>query len=314
MRILFMGTPDFARSVLQSLCEDGEDIAAVVTQTDKPKGRKMLPAPPPVKEYALSRGLPVYQPATLRDGAFADTLAQLAPELIVVVAYGKILPGYILDYPKYGCINVHASLLPRWRGAAPIQRAIMAGDAVSGVTIQYMAAGIDTGDMLCKIETPITEEMDYGMLHDQLAADGCQALRQALAAIRSGTVIREAQNDFLATYASKIENADCALDFSRPLADVHNRIRGLSPMPLAIAQMPDGRRLKIAAAQRTNERTDAAPGTVISMNKSGIRVACADGVLLITEVQPEGKKRMRAADFANGRAIAAGDVLETPCL
>ena len=163
--------------------------------------------------------------------------------------------------------------------------------------------------MLCKLETPIAEETDYGMLHDQLAADGCQALRQALAAIRSGTVIREAQNDFLATYASKIENADCALDFSRPLADVHNRIRGLSPMPLAIAQMPDGRRLKIAAAQRTNERTDSAPGTVISMNKSGIRV-----VLLVTEVQPEGERRVRAADFANGRASAAGDVLKTPCL
>ena len=314
MRIVFMGTPDFARSILEHLITSGENIIAAVTQPDKPVGRKKTMTPPPVKEYALAHGIPVYQPEKLKDGSFAGTLAQLDPELIIVVAYGRILPNYILDYPKHGCINIHASILPRWRGAAPIQRAIMAGDTLSGVTIQYMAEGIDTGDVIGKVETPITEEMDYGMLHDQLAKDGCQAITQVLADIRGGTVVREVQNDSLATYAAKIENPDCILHFAASAAEVHNRIRGLSPVPLAITMMPDGRKLKIAAAIRTEEISSAAPGTVIAMDKKGIRIACGDGVICVTEVQPEGKKRMRAADFINGRAIAVGDILTEPAL
>jgi len=312
MKILFMGTPDFARTILEHLTASGENVIAAVTQPDKPVGRKKTLTPPPVKQFSLEHGIPVYQPERLKDGAFADTLAVLDPELIIVVAYGRILPNYILDYPKYGCINIHASILPRWRGAAPIQRAIMAGDTASGVTVQYMAEGIDTGDVIAKIDTPVPADMDYGMLHDRLAQDGCRVITEAIAAIRGGTVVREVQDDSLATYAAKIENADCALDFARPMAEIHNRIRGLSPVPLAIALLPDGRKLKIAAARCTDEHTAAAPGTVVAADKNGIRVACADGVLLITEVQPEGKKRMRAADFVNGRAISAGDVLTAP--
>lgn len=314
MKIVFMGTPDFARSILEHLLAGGENIVGVLTQPDKPVGRKKTLTPPPVKELALARGIPVYQPERLKDGAFADTLAELDPDLIIVVAYGRILPNYILDYPKYGCVNIHASILPRWRGAAPIQRAIMAGDTLSGVTVQYMAEGIDTGDVIATVETPITEDTDYGMLHDQLAVAGCEAISQTLRDIRGGTVVRKPQDESLANYAAKIENADCLLDFAASAAEVHNRIRGLSPIPLAIAAMPDGRKLKIAAAKRTTESSSAAPGTVIAMDKNGIRVACGDGVLCITEVQPEGKKRMRAADFINGRSIAVGDVLTTPVL
>ncbi len=314
MKIVFMGTPDFARSILEHLVTSGENIVAAVTQPDKPVGRKKTMTPPPVKEYALAHSIPVYQPERLKDGAFAGTLAELDPDLIIVVAYGRILPNYILDYAKHACINIHASILPRWRGAAPIQRAIMAGDTLSGVTIQYMAEGIDTGDVIAKIETPITEDTDYGMLHDQLASAGCQAITQALADIRGGTVVREVQDDSLATYAAKIENADCVLDFAASAAEVHNRIRGLSPVPLAITAMPDGRKLKIAAACRTEETSSAAPGTVIGMDKNGIRIACGDGVICVTEVQQEGKKRMPAANFINGCAIAVGDVLTTPVL
>ena len=172
MRILFMGTPDFARSILEKLHKDGENIVAVVTQPDKPQGRKMILTPPPVKQYAMENGLPVYQPVTLKDGAFAEELSLIDPELIIVAAYGKILPAYVLDYPKYGCINAHASLLPRWRGAAPIQRAIMAGDRLSGVTAMYMAQGLDTGDMILTVRVPITDEDDFGTLHDKLAVAG----------------------------------------------------------------------------------------------------------------------------------------------
>ena len=314
MKIVFMGTPDFARSILEHLLSCGENVIAAVTQPDKPVGRKKTLTPPPVKEFARANGIPVYQPERLKDGAFADTLAELDPDLIIVVAYGRILPNYILDYPKHGCVNIHASILPRWRGAAPIQRAIMAGDTLSGVTVQYMAEGIDTGDVIATVETPITEDTDYGMLHDRLASAGCQAISQALRDIRSGTVVRHPQDDTLATYAAKIENADCILDFAASAAEIHNRIRGLSPVPLALTVLPDGRKLKIAAAKRTEETSAAAPGTVIALDKNGIRVACGDGVLCITEVQPEGKKRMRAADFINGRAVAVGDMLTTPVL
>lgn len=314
MKILFMGTPEFARSILESLLSDGENVAAVVTQPDKPTGRKKVLTPPPVKECALAHGLPVYQPTTLKDGAFAQTLAEIDPDVILVAAYGKILPGYILEYPRYGCINAHASLLPRWRGAAPIQRAIMAGDTLTGVTAMYMAAGLDTGDMILKVETPILDEDDYGTLHDKLSVAGCTAMRETLAALRNGTLSREVQNDSLATYAEKIENPDCALDFAQPAIEVRNRIRALSPAPLAVALLPDGRKLKIAAAVCIGDTTDQTPGTVLAADKAGIRIACGDGVLLVTEVQPEGKKRMRATDFVNGRAIAPGDILRTPAL
>ena len=312
MKILFMGTPDFARSILEKLHKDGENIIAVVTQPDKPQGRKMILTPPPVKQYALENGIPVYQPLTLKDGAFAEELSRIDPELIIVAAYGKILPAYILDYPKYGCINAHASLLPRWRGAAPIQRAIMAGDTRSGVTSMYMAQGLDTGDMILTVQVPITDDDDFGTLHDKLAVAGGEAMTQTIEKLRSGTVIREVQNDADATYAAKIENPDCVIDFGKSVTEVHNQVRGLSPVPLALTWMPDGKRLKIIAAQKEICAVTAAPGTVVAIDRGTLDIACGDGILHITHLQPEGKGRMAAADFLRGRKISVGDVLHTP--
>ena len=312
MKILFMGTPDFARSILEKLHKDGENIVAVVTQPDKPQGRKMILTPPPVKQYALENGIPVYQPLTLKDGAFAEELSRIDPELIIVAAYGKILPAYILDYPKYGCINAHASLLPRWRGAAPIQRAIMAGDTLSGVTSMYMAQGLDTGDMILTVQVPITDDDDFGTLHDKLAVAGGDAMTQTIEKLRAGTVIREVQNDADATYAAKIENPDCVIDFGKSVTEVHNQVRGLSPVPLALTWMPDGKRLKIIAAQKEICTVTATPGTVTAIDRGTLDIACADGILHVTHLQPEGKGRMAAADFLRGRKISAGDVLHTP--
>ena len=312
MRILFMGTPDFARSILEKLHKDGENIVAVVTQPDKPQGRKMILTPPPVKQYAMDNGLPVYQPVTLKDGAFAEELSLIDPELIIVAAYGKILPAYVLDYPKYGCINAHASLLPRWRGAAPIQRAIMAGDRLSGVTAMYMAQGLDTGDMILTVRVPITDEDDFGTLHDKLAVAGGEAMTETIAKLRDGTVTREVQNDADATYAAKIENPDCVIDFTKSVTDVYNQVRGLSPVPLALTWMPDGKRLKIVAAQKEIRTVTAAPGTVVTIEGGTLDIACADGILHVTHLQPEGKGRMAAADFLRGRKLSVGDLLRTP--
>lgn len=312
MKILFMGTPDFARSILEKLHKDGENIVAVVTQPDKPQGRKMILTPPPVKQYAQENGIPVYQPVTLKDGAFAEELSLIDPELIIVAAYGKILPAYILDYPKHGCINAHASLLPRWRGAAPIQRAIMAGDTLTGVTAMYMAQGLDTGDMILTVEVPITEGDDFGTLHDKLAVAGGEAMTQTVAKLRAGTVIRQMQNDADATYAAKIENPDCVIDFGKSVTEVHNQVRGLSPVPLALTWMPDGKRLKIIAAQKEICAVTAAPGTVVAIDRGTLDIACGDGILHVTHLQPEGKGRMAAADFLRGRKLSVGDVLHTP--
>ena len=312
MKILFMGTPDFARSILEKLHKDGENIVAVVTQPDKPQGRKMILTPPPVKQYAQENGLPVDQPLTLKDGAFAEELSLIDPDLIIVAAYGKILPAYILDYPKYGCINAHASLLPRWRGAAPIQRAIMAGDTVSGVTSMYMAQGLDTGDMILTVEVPITEGDDFGTLHDKLAVAGGEAMTQTVAKLRAGTVTRKVQNDAGATYAAKIENPDCVIDFTKSVTEVHNQVRGLSPVPLALTWMPDGKRLKIIADRKEICTVTAAPGTVVAIDRGTLDIACADGILHATHLQPEGKGRMAAADFLRGRKLSVGDVLHTP--
>ena len=312
MKILFMGTPDFARSILEKLHKDGENIVAVVTQPDKPQGRKMILTPPPVKQYAQENGIPVYQPLTLKDGAFAQELSRIDPELIIVAAYGKILPSYILDYPKHGCINAHASLLPRWRGAAPIQRAIMAGDTLTGVTAMYMAQGLDTGDMILTVEVPITDEDDFGTLHDKLAIAGGEAMTQTIEKLRSGTVIRQMQNDADATYAAKIENPDCVIDFGKSVTDVYNQVRGLSPVPLALTWMPDGKRLKIIAAQKEICAVTAAPGTVVAIDRGTLDIACGDGILHVTHLQPEGKGRMAAADFLRGRKLSVGDVLHTP--
>lgn len=313
MKILFMGTPDFAVPSLRALYGSGEEIVGVVTQPDKPRGRGYVLTPPPVKTYAAAHGLPVFQPARLRDGSFDDTLKALEPELIVVVAYGKILPPHILEAPKYGCINVHGSLLPALRGAAPMQRAILNGLDVTGVTTMYMAEGMDTGDMLLRAEVPIREEDNFESVHDRMAEAGAALLLETIAALRAGTLVRIPQDDSLATYAPKIEKADCLLDFSMPVKAVFDRVRGLSPIPLSFTHTPDGKLLKVVAARRARLSGDCgAPGTVLSLDTAqdgGIEVACGEGSLLLTRVVPEGKAPMSAADYIRGRRLSVGERL-----
>ena len=310
MKILFMGTPDIARDCLAALCEANYDVVAVVTQPDKPKGRGYVLTPPPVKVYATERNIPVYQPATLRDEAFASLLTEIDPDLIAVVAYGKILPKNVLDYPKFGCINVHASLLPKYRGAAPIQRVIIDGEKVTGITTMYMAEGLDTGDMMLKSEVEITLDDNFETLHDKLAASGAKTLVETVRAIENGTVTREVQDDSLANYAAKIEKSDCLIDFTRPAIEVHNRIRGLSPIPLSFTHTPDGKLLKVVSATLGNKNASGneTAGKVISV-EGGIEVACGEGSVILNIVVPEGKGKMAAADFVRGRKVAVGDVL-----
>jgi methionyl-tRNA formyltransferase len=311
MRILYMGTPDFAVFSLRALIESGEEIVGVITQPDKPKGRGYELQPPPVKKYALEQGLPVYQPTTLRGDDFAALLSELDPELIVVVAFGKILPRNVLDYPKHGCINVHGSLLPAYRGAAPMQRAIIDGCTVTGITTMYMADGIDTGDMLLKAECPINDDDNFETIHDRLGALGAQTLLDTIAALKGGTLVATPQDDSLATHAAKIEKADCLLDFSDTVRALHCRIRGLSPIPVAITHTPDGKLLKIPAAEPSTmaRPADAKCGEIVSLDGGVITVACGDGTLALSRVTPEGKRPMAAADYIRGRNVSVGDIL-----
>lgn len=310
MKILFMGTPDIAATCLAALLDAGEEVIAVVTQADKPKGRGYTLTPPPVKLLATERGIPVYQPASLRTEEFGAFLSALDPDLIAVVAYGKILPPAVLDYPKYGCVNLHASLLPKYRGAAPIQRAIMAGEAETGVTTMYMAEGLDTGDMLLSARIPIGPKDDFGSIHDRMAAVGGDLLCETVKRLREGTVTRHPQDDAAASYAHKIEKVDCHLDLTKSARALDPYIRGLSPIPLAFVRRADGKLLKIAAAE-VREGTGT-PGEVIGLDDhkdGGILVACGEGALLLREILPEGKGKMQAADYVRGRQIKLGEVL-----
>ena len=310
MRILFMGTPDFALFSLRALVEAGENVIGVVTQPDKPKGRGYTLTPPPVKVYATEQGLPVYQPATLRGEDFSALLSELAPDLIVVVAFGKILPASVLDYPKYGCINVHGSLLPEYRGAAPMQRAIIDGKRETGITTMFMDVGLDTGDMLLVEKIEIAPNDNFETVHDKLGACGARVLLRTLDELRAGRLNRIRQDDALATYAAKIEKSDCVIDFSKPAQTVHDQIRGLSPIPLAFTHTPDGKMLKVIASQISDTASSSVPGTVLSLTGGRITVACKEGAVDLLTVLPEGKKRMSAADFINGRRIAVGDILQ----
>lgn len=309
MKILFMGTPDFALGSLRALVESGEEIVGVVTQPDKPKGRGYALLPPPVKSYALEVGLDVYQPNTLRDEDFAALLDSLSPELIVVVAYGKILPENVINFPKYGCINVHGSVLPEYRGAAPMQRAIIDGKKKTGITTMYMDKGLDTGDMLLIRECEIGENDNFEDIHDRLSSLGAATLIETIKEIKNGTSVRIKQDGSKATYAAKIEKSDCLIDFSRSAQEIHNQIRGLSPIPLAFTHTPDGKLLKIIES-RISKTDDASSevGKVLSVGDT-IDVACGEGVISILRLLPEGKGRMSAADFTRGRKIAAGDIL-----
>ena len=310
MRILFMGTPDFALFSLRALVEAGEDVIGVVTQPDKPKGRDYTLTPPPVKVYAEEQNLPVYQPNSLRGDDFATLLAEIDPELIVVVAYGKIMPANVLDYPKYGCINVHGSLLPEYRGAAPMQRAILDGKRETGIVTMYMDVGIDTGDMLLRAPMTIEETDNFETIHDKLGALGAETLLKTLTGLKDGTLVRVPQDSEKATYAAKIEKSDCVLDFTQSAKWVHDRVRGLSPIPLSFTHTPDGKMLKVIASERVDVSvTGKRAGEVLSLANGKITVACADGAVALLTVLPEGKKKMSAADFINGRKISVGDIL-----
>ena len=312
MKILFMGTPDFALFSLRALVEQsGHEICGVITQPDKPKGRGYTLLPPPVKVYAEEKGIPVYQPSTLRDEAFAQLLGDLDPDLIAVVAYGKILPLNVIDYPKYGCINVHGSLLPEYRGAAPMQRAVIDGKRVTGITTMYMAEGLDTGDMLLKYEFAIGENDNFETVHDGLGMLGAKALLDTVEMLAEGKAVRIPQDDSLSTYAKKITKEDCLLSFDRDARSLHNLIRGLSPIPLAFTHTPDGKLLKVIESRIADESVEHSPdeiGRVISL-ESGIEVACAKGSVRILRLLPEGKSRMSAEDFIRGRKISVGDRL-----
>ena len=310
MRVLFMGTPDFALPTLKALCDKGYEIVGAVTQPDKPKGRGHHMMPPPIKEFALEKNIPVYQPLTLKGEEFAALLSELDPELIVVVAFGKILPQNVLDYPKYGCVNVHGSLLPEYRGAAPMQRAIIDGKRVTGITTMMMAAGLDTGDMLLKCEIEIGENDNFEAIHDKLSFAGAELLIETVEKLEKGEIIPEKQNDEMATYAAKIEKSDCLLDFSLDAKTLHDLIRGLSPIPLSFTHTPDGKLLKIVESRVIDAEkvSDKPCGTVISVGND-IKVACGKGILSFLTVVPEGKGRMSAGDFVRGRKIAEGDIL-----
>lgn len=306
-----MGTPDFALFSLKGLCENGYNVIGVVTQPDKPKGRGYTLTPPPVKVYAEEIGIPVYQPNSLRTEEFASLLAELDPELIAVVAYGKILPKNVLDYPKYGCINVHGSLLPEYRGAAPMQMAIIDGKKTTGITTMFMAEGLDTGDMLLKAECEIAENDNFEIIHDRLGALGAELLRKTVDGLAKNEITPIPQDHSKATHTSKITKEDCLIDFSKDADTVHNLIRGLSPIPLSFTHTPDGKLLKIVESEiceRESENEDF--GKVISLENGKIRILCARGSINVLKVLPEGKGRMSAADFIRGRKISEGDVLK----
>ena len=309
MKILFMGTPDFALFSLKAIASSAHEIVGVVTQPDKPKGRGYTLTPPPVKVFALEKGIPVYQPTTLRDEVFAELLSSLAPDVIVVVAYGKILPKNVLEFPKFGCVNVHGSLLPEYRGAAPMQRAIIDGKKQTGITTMYMAQGLDTGDMLLKDTVDIEENDNFEDIHDKLGECGARLIIKTLDALENGSAQRTPQDESLATYAAKITKETCSIDFSADAQSVHDLIRGLSPIPLSFTHTPDGRLLKIICARLTHsDGTYGRCGEVISLD-NGITVACGKGAVTLTRVIPEGKSRMDASDFIRGRKIAVGDIL-----
>lgn len=308
-RILFMGTPDIAATCLDALFEAEANIVGVVTRIDKPKGRHAVLTPPPVKLCAEAHGVPVFQPRTLRDEAFAAYLDELAPDLILVVAFGMILPPNVISYPRYGCLNVHASLLPRYRGAAPMQRAIMDGESETGITIMYMDEGLDTGDIISTLKFPIGEEDDFEAIHDRSAELGSVLLSNTVTDIFEERITRTKQDDSLATYAKKVEKEDCKLDFTMSAQRLDCIIRGVTPIPGAFAYL-NGKMLKINRARPI--KGAGACGEVVDLDDKGdgaITVACGEGALRITSVIPEGKGKMSAGDFIRGRKIKLGDIL-----
>lgn len=302
MRIVFMGTPDFAVPHLARLIDCGHDIAGIFSQPDRPKGRGHKLAPPPVKELALSRGIKVHQPEKLRDGGALAILQELEPELIAVVAYGRILPKEILELPKYGCVNLHASLLPKLRGAAPIQWAVINGETKTGVTTQFMAEGIDTGDIILSKETEIGAEETAGELFERLAALGADALAETVELIASGKAERQKQDDSLATHAPMLDKKIANLDFNKSPEELCNLIRGLNPSPMAFTRF-GGKVVKILAAKPNFEYYGTA-GEILDPKR--LIVGCKGGAIELSNVRPEGKKPMSGEEFARGKRLDKG--------
>ena len=305
MRIVFMGTPDFAVPSLQALIDAGHDVCAVYTQPDKPQGRKQILTAPPVKTLALEHDIPVFQPNTLKNEDEQARLRELAPEVIIVVAYGKLLPKAVLDIPPHGCINVHGSLLPRWRGAAPIQWAVIAGDEMAGVTTMQMAEGLDTGDMLLTYKTKVGEKETAGELFDRLAQSGAELLTQTL--VKLDEITPRPQDDAQSCYAHMLDKQMAVIDWSKSAHEIDCLIRGLNPWPIALTTL-SGERLKVFAAEKAAGNGE--PGTVLEADpKKGLTVACGEGALKLTEIQLVGGKRMKATDFLRGHAIEVGTKL-----
>ena len=306
MRILFMGTPEFAEKSLAELIEDKRDVVCVITQPDKPKGRGYEMAMPEVKVYALEHNIPVYQPETLKDGAILPILEEYNPDIIIVVAYGKILPEYILNFPKYGCVNIHGSLLPRYRGAAPIQRAVIDGEKVSGVTSMYMEKGLDTGDMLIKGELPIGETTTAGEYHDALAVLGGKVLLETIDALKEGSITPEKQDDSLSTYAHQLSKAEGEINWNNTNEEIYNKVRGLNPWPKAYSFLGK-KRFVVDFVYKSDKCGN--PGEVIEADENGIVVACKEGSVIIKDIKIEGKKMMPVADFLRGHKIEKGTLL-----
>ena len=311
MKAVFFGTPDIAASCLERLLSVGVDVIYTVTRADKPKGRGYKVEYSPVKQVSLDHGIPVYQPVTLRDGEAYELLSSLGADVFITVAYGRILPSDILAIPPMGCINMHASLLPYLRGASPINRALMNGDKVGGVTVMYMDEGLDTGDIVLQKTVDIPDDMDFGTYYDVITNLGCDALEDYVNLAANGQVTRTPQDHSLATYAAKVEKEETLLDFGESADDVYNKIRGLSPSPCAYTFLA-GKRVKVYKAEKGSG--NGRPGSILAANKKGIEIAVSGGSIIITELQPEGKGRMTASAFLAGNKVvptedAKGDTL-----
>ena len=302
MRVVFMGTPDIAATCLKKIIADGFDIVGVYTQPDRPKNRGMKLAFSPVKEVALESGLPVFQPENFREEATVEQLRALKPDVVAVVAYGRILPQSVLDVPQYGCINIHASVLPSYRGSAPYQWAVLDGLTETGVTAMYLCREMDAGDIIEIARTPIGPDETAGELLDRLAVLGAALLSKTLTAFEKGTVTAAAQDSTKATYAPMLDKSMCPIDWSKTARQVHNHVRGMNPWPVATTDI-QGKRFKVYTTAVLEEKTDAAPGTVLALTKTGLKMACGDGIVEIRQLQAEGGKRMAAPDYFRGHPL-----------
>lgn len=307
MKILFMGTPDFAVPCLDILVSNGFDVCGAVTQPDKPKGRGHKLTPPPVKEYAISKNISVYQPQTLKDGEFEKVLDELKPQFIAVVAYGKILPEYILDFPEYGCVNVHGSVLPKYRGAAPIQWAIINGDKTTGVTTQYMKMGVDTGDIIFTDETEILPDETYGELYTRLSQSGAELLLKTVNAIKDGTAPRTEQDESEATHAPMLTKETGHINWTKSADEVLSLIRGTNPWPMSYAMYGD-EMMKVFGVKK-GSGFDAPPGKIRIVNKK-LEISCGKDSVVVDEIQFKGGKRMTVASYLNGHDIDENIILK----